>query len=170
MPVGGKFVVGAMNSDVTAVCTDIVVTLPPQNNPQLEARARQANQNAVAAKVPELIKCSQNHGSATELFGGLAETFRGHPEASHIWVFSDLCDTVTIGNICDPSLLHDPAALAAQVPDSLTPQVPATTTITYIGAGRGSELDAASVENLRRVIAAWTDRTGATYKFEAVGA
>ncbi|MFT4215972.1 MAG: hypothetical protein QM619_02145 [Micropruina sp.] len=169
MSVGSTIAVRAMNSDVTAVCTDVIFRLPVQENLALEKKARETNQQAVGVKIPELIACSQKHGSATELFGGLADAFRSYPTSSEAWVFSDLCDTtLSVGGTCKAAVLSDPQHVADSIPDSLTPDLSSRPNIIYIGAGRGSRLDAGSLENLRTVVGLWTKRAGATYEFRTV--
>lgn len=165
MPVGGTVAVRAMNSDVTALCTDVIFTLPREANTARQQRARQVNESAVAVKIPELIACSTKHSTATELFGGLGEAFRAYSTATEAWVFSDLCENATIGPICTRKRLANPSAIAEAVPDENTPKLSAAFHVIYVGAGRGSKLDAGSVENLRKAVGLWTSRTGATFEF-----
>lgn len=165
MTVGSTVAIRALNSDVTALCNDVLFTLPPQKNQALLNRARQSNEAAVAIKVPKLIACSKKYSTATELFGGLSEAFRTYADATEARIYSDLCENATIGNICDPKRLADPKKIAKAVPGSITPKLPSSFHAIYVGAGRGSKLDAESVENLRKAVGLWTERTGATFEF-----
>lgn len=169
MPVGGKVVVRAFNSNVTANCNEVVYTLPPQKNPDTEKQIRAANQADVPKRFAELVKCSEKHNTGgTELFGGLAETLKTYPDAELVEIYSDGCEN-TDAQVCDPNRLRDPGypqKVLAQLPAALTPTLSPSVAITFHGVGRGTQLDAASVQGLRDVLAAWVAQTGASYDFQ----
>lgn len=166
MNTGDRIVIRPLDSDVTMVCSDLIIQLPAQPNNSLEARARDQARHALSGRFGELVTCSQASArGGTEFFGGVAEALRAYPDATQIVVVSDACENMTIGNICDPARLAEPADVSAEVPESLTPKVSPGVHITYLGVGRGSGLDGASVEGLRRAIGGWTERMGADYDF-----
>lgn len=171
MPVGGTVVVRAFNSNVTANCNDVVYTLPSQKNPDTEKKVREANQADVPVRFAALMECSEKHNTGgTELFGGLAETFRAYPDAEIVEIYTDGCEN-TNAQVCDPNRLRDPGypeEVLAQLPAALTPTLSSSVAITFHGLGRGTQLDAASVQGLRDVLAAWVAQTGASCAFKPI--
>lgn len=168
MPVGGRVVITAFNSNVGATCTDIDLPLKPQKNPDLEKKARQTLQAELPARFKALLDCSmKNDRHATELFGGLADTLRAYPDAEIVEVYTDGCDNVNV-DLCNSSKLHDPSfpeEVLNELPAALIPQLSPSVAITYHGVGRGTQLDAAAIQGLRDVLSAWTTKTGATSTF-----
>lgn len=169
LPVGSRVVLRALDSDVTASCTDVVFTMPQQANPALEARVRDANRAEVAGRFADVVACAQtNARGRTELWGGIAEAVRAYPNATTITVASDGCENSVQSEICTPDRLTDPAALVAEIPPELAPRLATGATITYVGVGRGTGLDAGSVERLRQVVSMYTELMGATASFVTV--
>lgn len=168
MPVGGRVVITAFNSNVGATCTDIELPLKPQKNPDVVAQARQALQAELPARFEALLECSmKNDRHGTELFGGLADTFRAYPDAEIVEIYTDGCDNATV-DLCNADRLHDPSfpeKVVNGLPAALTPKLSSSVAITYHGVGRGTQLDAAAIQGLRDVLAAWTTKTGATSAF-----
>lgn len=167
-PVGGRVIITAFNSNVGATCTDIELPLKPQKNPDVVAQARQALKAELPARFTSLLECSmKNDRHGTELFGGLANKFRAYPDAEIVEIYTDGCDNATV-DLCNADRLHDttfPEKVVTELPAALIPQLPAAVVITYHGVGRGTQLDAAAIQGLRDVLAAWTKKTGATSAF-----
>ncbi len=171
MPVGGKVVVYSLNSNVTAMCNALVIELPSQPNPDLEKQARQAAVQVVSQSFQRYIDCSTRQDlGGTELWGGLTEIFSYYPTAQVAEIFSDGCDNATTPGICNAENLRDPdypdKALAS-IPPALTPALNPNVRLTFHGVGRNTALPADAVVVLRKIIAAWAQKTTAQTYFAA---
>lgn len=168
MPVEGKVVVHAFNSNVTANCDDLTVGLPKQANPDLEAQVRKSNLAKAKPAFQKFLRCSQDANlGGTELFGGLAEAFTFYPDAQVVDLYTDGCENVSAKNVCNSTRLKDQGyveRVVERLDQRLVPTL-GPITITFHGIGRGTGLDAGSVATLRSLIATWTERTGATARF-----
>lgn len=171
MPVGSRVVLRGVNSNVTAMCQDLTISLPRQPSGPVEDQVRQANQAAIPGKFKRYTDCSakQDEGG-TEFWGGLAETYAFYPNAQ-IYAYSDTCENVTIRpGTCVPKKLRDRSfphkVLAKLAAQGLLPQLEPGSTITFIGVGRNTGLRADEVAALRRIAAQYAQRAGATATFE----
>ena len=129
MPVNSRVVLRAVNSNVTALCDDLVISLPPQPNGPVEQQVRDANKAAIPASSPSYVTCSTEQAvGGTEFWGGLAETFDYYPNAVATYAYSDTCDNVTIQpGTCSAKKLRDktfPKKVVAQLAkDGLIPEL-----------------------------------------------
>lgn len=171
MPVGSRVVLRGVNSNVTAMCQDVVIALPPQPNRAVEDQVRQANQAALPGMVKNYIECSQQQDlGATEFWGGLAETYAQYADAT-VYVYGDTCENVTIRpGTCSSKLLRDPAfpgqVIAKLRAAGLVPQLRPGSDITFVGIGRNAKLRAGELRALRQIAILWARRAGATPAFD----
>lgn len=171
MPVNSRVVLRAINSNVTAMCDDLIISLPPQSNGPVEQQVRDANKAAIPAKFSEYVKCSTEQAvGGTEFWGGLSETYDYYPHAAAVYAYSDTCDNVTIKpSTCSAKKLQDktfPKKVVAELArGGLIPEVDAGSAIEFIGIGRNTRLQAAEVATLRKIATQWGARAGATVTF-----
>lgn len=171
MPVNSRVVMRALNSNVTAQCDDLVISLPPQPNGPVEQQVREANRAAVPGRFQAYVTCSTGQAvGGTEFWGGLSETYDYYPHATSLYIYSDTCDNVTIRpGTCSPKRLRDktfPKKVVAQLArDGLIPQADPGTTTEFIGVGRNTRLQASEVAALRKIAVLWGNRAGTTVTF-----
>jgi hypothetical protein len=172
LPTGEALVVSGFTSDVTVPCNPLVVSIPPQNNPQQERALRSKISAEFPEKFTKYTECLAEHGrkGRSEIFGGITDFFARYPEATHLVAVTDGCENVAVPVICRNRVLTAKGAakqIVGSLPHRLVPRLDAGVTIEYAGIGRGTGLTAPAVDVLRTVWSSWTAETGATATFDA---